>query len=83
MVSKLTAEQKRDLKVDSGVMVEEATGAAARAGLRPDDVIVTVDGEPVNSADELSRSFNDNDKKNFALLVKRGEGSLYIPLRLK
>lgn len=83
VVSKLTVDQKRDLKVDSGVMVEEATGAAARAGLRPDDVIVTVDGEPVNSADELSRSFNDNDKKNFALLVKRGEGSLYIPLRLK
>jgi serine protease Do len=83
VVSKLTAEQKRDLKLDSGVLVEEATGAAARAGLRPDDVIVTVDGEPVNSADELSRAFNDNDKRSFALLVKRGEGSIYIPLKIK
>lgn len=82
VVSKLTADQKRDLKVDSGVIVEEATGAAGRAGLRPDDIIVSVDGDPVNSAEELSSRLNDNDRKNFALLVKRGDGSLYVPLRL-
>jgi serine protease Do len=83
VVAKLPAEKKRDLKIDSGVLVEEATGAAARAGLRPEDIIVSVDGEPVNSADELSRAINDNDKKSFALLVKRGEGSIYIPLKIK
>ncbi len=83
VVSKLTADQKRDLKVPSGVIVDEATGAAARAGLRPEDVIISVDGEPVNSADELSRAFNDNDKKSFALLVKRGDGSIYVPLKIK
>jgi serine protease Do len=83
VVTKLTPEQKRTLKVDSGVVVEEATGAAARAGLRPEDVILSVDGEPVNSADELSRAFNDNEKKSFALLVKRGDGSIYVPLKIK
>jgi serine protease Do len=83
VVSKLAAEKKRELKIDSGVQVDEATGAAARAGLRPEDVIVSVDGEPVNSAEDLSRAINDNDKKSFALLVKRGEGSIYIPLKIK
>jgi len=83
VVSKLNADQKQELKVDSGVLVEESTGAAARAGLRPQDVIVSVDGEPVNSAEELSRAFNDNDRKSFALLIKRAGGSLYVPLKLK
>lgn len=50
--------------------------------MRPDDIIVSVVGDPVNSAEELSSRLNDNDRKNFALLVKRGEGSLYVPLRL-
>lgn len=83
VVAKLTPDQKQELKIASGVIVEEATGAAARAGLRPEDVIVSVDGEPVNSAEELSRAFNDNDKKSFALLVKRGGGALYVPLKIK
>ncbi len=82
VVSKLSPDQKRDLKIDSGVMVDDATGAAARAGLRPGDVIVSVAGMPVNSADELSKALNDNDRMSFALLVKRGEGSIYVPLRL-
>lgn len=82
LVSPLKAEQKRQLKIDSGVLVEEAGGAAARAGIRPGDVIVAAGNQPVNSASDLSRAINVKGRKSIALLVKRGEGSLYIPLRL-
>ncbi len=51
VVDKLSAEQKRQLKLDSGVLVEEAEGAAARAGIRPGDVIVAAGNQPVNNAD--------------------------------
>jgi serine protease Do len=82
VVSALKAEQKRQLKIDSGVLVEEAVGAAARAGIRPGDVIVAAGNQAVNSAEELSRAVNVKGRKSIALLIKRGDGSLYIPLRL-
>jgi len=82
VVSALKAEQKRSLKIDSGVLVEDATGAAARAGIKPGDVIQAVGNQPVNTADELNRLLGDATRKNVALLVKRGEQSIYISLRL-
>lgn len=82
VVSSLNADQKRQLKIDSGVLVEESVGAAARAGIRPGDVIVSAGNQPVNTAAELSRSINGKGRKTVALLVKRGEGSLFVPLRL-
>ena len=62
--------------------VDDAVGAAARAGIRPGDVIVSVNNQPVNSAAELSRLLNDTSRSAVALLITRGDGSLYLPLRL-
>lgn len=81
-VSVLSAEQKRQLKIQSGVLVEDVTGAAARAGIRPGDVILAAGNQPVDSADELARLLNGEGRKSVALLIRRGESSLYIPLRL-
>jgi len=82
VVSSLSPEQKRELRVASGVLVDDAVGAAARAGIRPRDVIVSVNNQPVNTAAELSSLLNETDRKSVALLIKRGDGSLYVPLRL-
>ncbi len=82
VVSALTAEQRNRFKVEQGVLVEDASGAAARAGIRPGDVIVAINNQSVASADELSRMLNDSGKKTVAVLVRRGERSLYLPLRL-
>jgi serine protease Do len=83
VVSALTQEQKRELRVSSGVLVDDAVGAAARAGIRPRDVIVSVNNQPVNSAAELSRELNETSMASVAILIKRGDGSLYVPLRLE
>jgi serine protease Do len=82
VVSELSREQLRELKINAGVLVEDVTGAAARAGVRPGDVIVAVGNQDVSTAEELSKMLNDTKRKSVALLVKRGEGSLYLPLRL-
>ena len=82
VVSALSADERRQLKVGSGVKVDDAVGAAARAGIRPGDVIVSVNNQPVNSAAELSKQINDTSRSAVALLIKRGDGSLYVPLRL-
>jgi serine protease Do len=82
VVSALGAEQKRQLKIESGVLVDDVVGAAARAGIRPGDVIVAVGNQAVNSADDLAKVLGTKGRKQFALLVKRGDGSIYLPLRL-
>ncbi|NWG86746.1 MAG: DegQ family serine endoprotease [Hydrogenophilaceae bacterium] len=83
VVSELTVEQKRQLGIKAGVLVEDVTGAAARAGIQPGDIILAVSSRPVNSARELSQLLNQAGRKIVALQVKRGEGVLIVPLRLE
>lgn len=81
-VTELTKEQKAILRISNGVLVEETTGAAARAGIQTGDVIVAVNNQEVNSAEELARLLEDPARKSAALLVKRGENAHYVSLRL-
>jgi serine protease Do len=82
-VLELTADQRRELNVSAGVLVESAEGSAARAGIRRGDVILAVGNTEVKSVEELNRLLGAGDKpRTVALLVRRGEGSLYIPLRI-
>ncbi|MCW5622248.1 MAG: DegQ family serine endoprotease [Burkholderiales bacterium] len=82
-LAELPAERRRELNVANGVLVENAEGAAARAGIRSGDVILAVNNQEVKSVEELTRLLTGGEKgRTIALLVKRGEGSLYIPLRL-
>jgi serine protease Do len=83
VVSELTREQKGILKISNGVLVEEASGPAARAGIQSGDVIVAVNNQEVNTPDELARLVNDTARKSAALLVKRGEDAHYVSLRLE
>jgi serine protease Do len=82
-VDELTADQKRELNVAAGVLVENAEGAAGRAGIRRGDVILAVGNQEIKSAEDLNRLLAPGDRpRTVALLVKRGEGSLYVPLRI-
>jgi serine protease Do len=82
-VSELTREQKSILKISNGVLVEEASGAASRAGIQSGDVIVAVNNQEVNTPEELARLVNDTSRKSAALLVKRGDEAHYVSLRLE
>ncbi len=79
-VRPLTAEEKRKADVAGGLVVENANGPAARAGLQAGDVIIALNGRPVNSAEEL-RSLADK-AKNVAVLVQRDGGRRYIAIPL-
>ncbi len=81
-VTELTKEQKSVLKLNNGVLVEEASGIAARAGIEAGDVIVAVNNQEVNSAEELARLLDDTSRTRVALLIKRGENAHYVSLRL-
>ena len=81
-VRELTPEQKRQLGIKSGILVQEAVGLAARAGIHQGDVILSVDGKAVNTSRELSNALNGSERKLVTLLLKRGEGVLHVALRL-
>lgn len=66
---------------DDGLVVEKASGAAARAGIQTGDVITAVNGKRVKSVEEL-RSAATKAKGTIALLVKRGEASIFVPIEI-
>ena len=64
-----------------GLRVEQAQGAAAKAGIRSGDVILAVNGEPVASVEALRMQVGKADKR-VALLIQRGETRLFVPVDL-
>jgi serine protease Do len=66
---------------DDGLVVEKAEGAAARAGIRQGDVVTAVNGRRVKSPDEL-RSAAEKAQGTVALLIKRGEASIFVPVEI-
>lgn len=81
LVAPLGAALKARAGVDAGVIVERASGAAARAGVRPGDIILAVNAHPVASPDELAATLAKASSK-VALLVKRPDGEIFIPVDL-
>ncbi len=54
--------------------------AAKKAGIEPEDRVVTVDGEPVYGADDLMSRINFSGGKTLAFVVERGGKQLEIPV---
>jgi serine protease Do len=66
---------------DDGLVVENVSGAAARAGIRAGDVVTAINGKPVKNVEEL-RAAADKAKGSVALLVRRGENTLFVPVEV-
>lgn len=82
-VTELNDEQKAELQVGGGLLVLDAKGAAARADLQRGDVILAIGNIEVLSV----KQFNEILKqvapgRNIALLVRRNDGTMYIPIRI-
>lgn len=81
-VSDLSAAQKRELKQTGGVLVDEAQGPAARAGLRAGDIILAVANVQIGSAKEFESVLGKLEKgRALSVLVRRGEWAQYAVIR--
>ncbi|HLS57323.1 MAG TPA: PDZ domain-containing protein, partial [Zeimonas sp.] len=80
-VRPLAPEERQATQLDSGLVVEDVTGAAQRAGIEPGDVILSVNGKSVASVDQLRKLVN-GDARQLALLVQRGDLRIFVPVRL-
>jgi serine protease Do len=81
-LAELTAEQKKELKIDHGIMVTDAEGAAARAGIRRGDVVLAIKGNEVKTVEEFNSLVKSAPPgEPLALLIQRGESTLYVAVK--
>ena len=82
MVADLTDAQRKELKIKGGVRVTEVAEAAARAGLREGDVILSVANTEAHSLKEFDAALAKADKtKPINVLYRRGEWAQYALIR--
>ena len=81
-MSDLTDAQKKELRVHGGVRVDGVEGAAARAGLREGDVVLSVDNVDVVDGKQFGALTAKADKtRAMSLLVRRGEWTNYLLIK--
>lgn len=86
VVSELSAEQKRDLKMNSGLVVEEIRASGQRTDLRPGDIIIAVIAKgattEVKTVDQFNKLIAQFDKgSNITLLIRRGEMQTFVTIK--
>ena len=68
------------LTLDPLLIVDKASGPAARAGIRPGDKLLAVDGTPLETIAALQPY--EKVTGTVALLVRRGGETFYVPVVL-
>lgn len=82
-LSELNDEQKTELQVDGGLLVEDVKGAAARSELQRGDVILAIGNIELRTVEQFNEVLKRVEQgRNIALLVRRNDGTVYVPIRL-
>jgi len=82
-VRELSPQQKKRINGKNGVLVVNAEGAAAQAGIRRGDVILAVNNSEVQTPDQFAKLVGGvQSGKTVALLVLRGDNTLYVPVKV-
>ena len=86
VVSELSREQQRELKVSGGLLIDEIRGNSTRADLRVGDVILALiargENIEVKSVDQFNKLLAQFDKgANITLLIRRGEFQTFVTIK--
>ncbi len=73
--------EKSQAKLDGGLVVEQVSGAAERAGIEAGDVLLAINGKPVSSIEQI-RGVLQSQPKSVALLVQRQGNQIFVPVPL-
>jgi serine protease Do len=77
----LTPDERSQAGVSGGLVVQESSGRAAEAGIQEGDVVLSVNGTPVTSVEQL-RSLVQGHGNQVALLIQRGDTRIFVPVGL-
>ena len=67
--------------VDGGMLIENARGPAALAGIQGGDVLLAINGSPVANIEQV-RAAMAKAGKSVALLIERDGDKIFVPIRL-
>jgi serine protease Do len=86
VLSEITPEQRKELRISSGVLVEEVRSNGARSDLRAGDIIlaVIVKGvtNEIKSVEQFNKLASQFEKgSNVTLLIRRGDNQSFITLK--
>ena len=83
-VVELSEEQKKQLQIEDGLLIDEVRGVNVRSELQRGDIILAVGNTPITSIDQLNSVIKAIPKgRNAALLVRRGDTASYIAIKLE
>lgn len=77
----LQPDEKQEAGVDNGLLVQQATGPSALAGVQAGDVLLSINGVPVKNIDQV-RAVAAKAEKSVALLIQRGDSKIFVPVNL-
>ncbi len=77
----LTRDERRESKIDQGLVIEQVAGPAERAGIQPGDVLLAINGKPVQSVEQVKLVLQGKPK-SVALLVQRDGDKIFVPVNL-
>jgi serine protease Do len=80
-VRPLNQEERAEAGLSGGLIVEDVQGPAADAGIQSGDVVLSVDGTPVQNVEQLRKAV-DQHAKEVALLIQRGHSRIFVPVEL-
>ena len=72
-VRPLTQDEQQDAQLPGGVVVQQATGPAAEAGIQAGDIIVAVDGKVIHGVEQLRRVITQADDSVSITVIRDGE----------
>ena len=79
----LTPQQRRNLNGRNALVVVDAQGNAAQAGIRRGDLILALNNTEVQSLEQFTKQVNAVQAgKTIALLVQRENNTLYVPVKI-
>jgi len=77
----LTRDERREAKLEQGLVIENVDGPAAKAGIEPGDVLLAINGRPVQSIEQVKLVLQGKPK-SVALLVQRDGDKIFVPVNL-
>ena len=77
----LQPDEKQQSGLDSGLLIQQASGPAALAGVQAGDVLLSINGTPVQSIEQVRAAVGKSDK-SVALLIQRGDSKIFVPVNL-
>ena len=81
-VSELSDEQRKQTHLDHGLLVQAVDGAAAKAGIRPGDIILALNNTEITSIEQFAKLAKESASgRSLALLIRRGDNTLFIPVK--